>query len=259
VKTIAYTALHYGTDFLGAAIRSIIDHVDEYYVLYAAQGSHGSRTALPCPDSREDLLKIARTHAGSKLFWIDGDWRYEYEQREAIHQLVSDADVVLVLDCDEIWGDGLAQEAIDVTTSAGFKRWRLPIIHFWRSLHRAILHDPAFPERVICPKKGGDFQFHGVETCTFEPGLDNLMICHMGYAQRPEIVHYKQHTHGHRGEWRKDVNWFQDRFLANAQQDCHPVGSEYWNPEPVNPLDYLPAWMDAHPYFLMDVIGEVPT
>jgi hypothetical protein len=251
MKTIAYSCLHYGTDFLGAAIRSIIDHVDEYYVLYAAQGSHGSRTTLSCPDSREDLLKIARSQAGSKLFWIDGDWRYEHEQREAIHQLVPDADVVLVLDCDEIWGWNnsipLAQAVI--ATPARIREIRLPMVHFWRSFYRCVIRDPAYPTRVIYPQNPAGSETWG------SPHLGR--INHMGYAQRPEIVHYKQHTHGHHAEWRKDIDWYRERFLANAQQDCHPVGSEWWDPEAVNPLDYLPAWMDDHPYFDMDVIGEV--
>ncbi len=79
-------------------------------------------------------------------------------------------------------------------------------------------------------------------------------VAHMGYAQSARITEYKLKTHGHIGQFRWDIDWFQDRFLANAQHDCHPVGSDYWNPEPVNPLDYMPDWMRNHPYFNLEVI-----
>lgn len=72
--TIAYTALHYGADYLGWAIRSVIDAIDEYVVLYAAQGSHVFRTTLPCPDNRKELYTIARQAARDKLRWYDGEW-----------------------------------------------------------------------------------------------------------------------------------------------------------------------------------------
>jgi hypothetical protein len=120
----------------------------------------------------------------------------------------------------------------------------VPIIHFWRSFYRCVLHDPAFPERIIYPKATGG----GTDTLPAQKP-----ICHMGYAGRSEIVEFKQHTHGHHAEWRKD-DWFNTVFMANAQTNCHPVGSEYWNPEPVNPWDYLPEFMRDHPYAEMSVI-----
>ncbi len=243
MKVVAYTALHYGRDYLGWAIRSVIDHVDSYYVLYTPIGSHGSRTSIPCPETEDALWAIASEAAGNKLRWHRGIWPYEGAQRDFIHELVPDADVVLVLDSDEIWSEGLAQAAI---TAAAFgpRNLRLPMIHFWRSFHRAVLHDPAYPVRAIFPRaSGGEGTFGGATP-----------ICHMGYAQRSEIVEYKQHVHGHKGQWRRDVDWFNDVFMANRQTDCHPVGSEYWNPETVNPLDFMPGWMAEHPYFNLDVI-----
>lgn len=259
MKTIAYTALHNGRDYLGYAIKSVIDYVDEYYVLYAAQGSHGHRTSVPCPDTREDLYTIAQAVAGDKLHWIDGDWRWEGQQRDSIMEHCPDADVIIVLDADEIWGDGLVPEIVRYAKDGHIRHWRCRMVHYWRSFHRAIIHDPAYPERVIVPKyPSGDRTFTGGRVASHLPPIkvpeNCYWISHMGYAQRPEIVQYKQAVHGHRNEWRSDVNWFQDKYMANAQHDCHPVGSDYWNPEPVNPLDYMPAFMAQHPYFDMEVI-----
>lgn len=242
MRIVSYTALHYGADYLGWVIRSVIDHVDQHVILYCPHGSHGSRTDRPCPDTRDELYAIAQAAAGDKLLWIDGDWAQENQQRESIYEYAPDADVILVVDADEIWP--LAWGSWYGMIELGYQTIRLPIIHFWRSFWRAIIHDPAYPQRLIFPKnRGGDWT-----------ASNNRPICHMGYARSPEAVHYKLLIHGHKGQLR-DIDWYmRERFLANAQQDCHPVGSEWWQPEPVNPLDFMPQWMSQHPYFGMQVI-----
>jgi hypothetical protein len=265
MKVIAYCALHYGTDYLEWAIRSVIDHIEEFHVIYTPIGSHGHRTDRACPDSRDDLYAAALRGAGDKLRWHEGTWPYEGAQRESIHEYAPDADVILVVDADEIWPVYYVHSAanlIAMNWEHGIDRppqvreYRLPMVHFWRSFNRAILHDPAYPVRIIFPKAPpGEYTFRAykVKDDSQLPG-EPLYIAHLGYAQRSEIVEYKQHTHGHKMEWRRDVDWFNDKFLANAQHDTHPVGSEYWNPETVNPWDYLPEFMRSHPYADMDVI-----
>lgn len=253
MKVISYTALHYGKEYLYYAIRSVIDHVDEHHILYSPVGSHGSRTDRPCPDTRGELIGEATRAAGDKLRWHDGYWDYEGQQRDSIYQYAPDADVILVVDADEIWPEPLVCWATDRDNPCGrimTRRFRAPMVHFWRSFHRAVLHDPAYPERIIMPG------WFGKLTENPYTSSDQPPICHMGYAQRPELVEYKQRTHGHIGEWRKD-DWFNTVFMTNAQTNCHPVGSEYWNPEPVDPADYMPAFMREHPYWDLPVIGDV--
>lgn len=246
MKVIAYTALHYGSCYLSWAIRSVIDHIDELHVLYSATGSHGHRTDVLCPDTRAQLKEIASAAAGDKLRWHDGDWRYENEQRESIYQYAPDADAIFILDADEIWTPEFVEHAIDRLQGYNPSRQlKTAPVHFWRSFHKAIRRDPAAPTRVIYPK------FATADSwVTWSMGG----IAHMGYAQRSEIVRYKLLTHGHKNEFRRDVDWLNDVFMANRQYDTHPVGSEYWNPETVNPLDFMPAWMADHPYFNLEVI-----
>jgi hypothetical protein len=250
MKVISYTALHYGSDYLGYAIRSVIDHVDQHWILYSDVGSHGHRTDAVNPDTREQLMDIAIEAAGDKLGWIDGKWDYEGAQRETIHQIAADADVILVVDADEVWSEDLVKTSLSYIRGMGLTRnIRLPIIHYWRSFYRCVLHDPAFPIRIILPKNTRQS-----EPLTLGYGQINGQINHFGYAQRPAIVEYKHHTHGHKGEWRKDVDWFNDIFMANRQTDTHPVGSEYWNPEAVDPWQYLPDFMRQHPFANMETI-----
>lgn len=241
---IAYTALHYGSPYLGYAIRSVIDDIDKYYVLYCAHASHGATNIMQLPpsESRESLQTIAKQEAGNKLVWIDGDWNIEGQQRDSIHEYCPEADLILVLDYDEIWNTGLARQAIVKCMMHNAKTYRLPMVHFWRNFNKAFLHDPALPIRIIKPSGNGE--------CYLDT---SHKIAHMGYAIPTGLLQYKMHIHGHRAELRQD-DWFTKKWCANAQEDCHPVGSDHWNTEDVNPLDYMPVWMQSHPYYGLKVI-----
>lgn len=250
-KVAGYTALRYGADYLAYAIRSVIDALDEYHVLYATKPSHGHPSDAVCPDSEDELHAIAWDAAGPKLHWHRGDWTYEGQQRNSILNYAPDAAVIISVDSDEIYQPLLIENIITYAGSTQyskpFRYLRIPFVHYWRSFQRCILHDPAYPARVTFPKIDALFG----ET-TWQPHMG--VVNHMGYATRPDIVAYKWKIHGHKDELRRDVDWFKDVFMANRQTDCHPVGSEWWNAEAVNPLDRMPSWMAEHPFFNMEVI-----
>lgn len=248
MKVVGYSALHYGRDFLHHAIRSIIDDVDSYIVLYTPVGSHGHHTTMTCPDTREELYEIASQAAGDKLRWFDGVWSHEGAQRDNIFSIVPDADVIVVLDADEVWAPRLLKDAIRETSMWHRRDIRLPMIHYWRSLKHAILHDPALPVRLIYPHVK-----EGAETFTPFPPLSKpyQAINHFGYAQRSEIVRYKLETHGHKAEFRRDCDWFTDIFMNPSRTtDLHPVGSDYWNFETID----VPDFMQDHPYAQLEII-----
>lgn len=250
MKTISFTALHYGKTYLGYALRSVIAHVDEAWILYSPVGSHGFRADVPCPETRDELYAIAQQVAGDKLRWVDGEWPHEGAQRDAIFQHVPDADIVIVADSDEIWREDLLThlrhvfipQALADTAQARFVRFRM--IHYWRSFWRAVTDDNAMPVRLIFPQQPAG-------ECYWPKDMG--LINHLGYAQPEEITRYKQLTHGHRNEWRAD--WFETKFLTNAQVDVHPTNEDYWHVVAVNPMDYLPTWMVEHPFFCKDVIA----
>lgn len=247
-KIISLTVLHYGTDFLQYALQSVHEAVDLQYVLYTPEGSHGHKSGAVCPDTREALIECAIAGAGDKLRWHEGIYPTEGQHRDMIHQLAPDADCIIVVDADEVYADGLAQE-IRTYAEQHYtdtpKRLRVPFWHYWRSFKRGFMHDPALPERVIFPKIATETRG------TFQTGK---VIHHFGYAQRSEIVGYKLKTHGHKNEFRHDCDWFTDIFMSNRQYDCHPVGSDAWNCEDMDSIQQLPSVLANHPFKDLEVI-----
>lgn len=243
MRIVGYTALLYGRDYLDHAIRSIIDEVDSYVVLYTSIGSHGHRTDMPCPDTREELYDIAYAAAGDKLRWFDGVWTHEGQQRDSIFEIADDADVIVVLDSDEVYGPGLVNAAIEHGLKENVRQVRIPLVHHWRSFYKGFAHDPAAPTRLFFPKiKEG--------ATTYTP-VDGQVLSHFGYAILPELMRYKWQIHGHLNEMRRDVDWLNDVYLANRQYDCHPVGSDAWLVvQDITP----PECMMDHPYAQLEII-----
>lgn len=239
MKIISFTALHYGLDYLRDALLSVIDVVDEAWVLYTPIGSHGHRTDTPCPEHMADLYEAALDAAGDKLRWYAGTWGYEGEQRDAIYQLAPDADVILTLDSDEVWPGGLAEAAIAELLASGARDGRMALIHFWRSFGRAMLNDAAAPIRIVNRNGEGETTLSG-------------KLLHFGYAQNSAVVEYKILTHGHKGEWRAE--WWAERWVPNAQRDVHPTGIDYWHPAAFDPTPLLTPSLLTHRYRNLEVI-----
>lgn len=264
MKIVAYTPLLYGVEWLSYAIRSVIDAVDEYHVLYSPLGAHHGKMAVALPEGENAraLYAIAREAAGKKLIWHTfGGWNSEGEQRDTIYKIVHDAGRILVLDYDEIWTPGLAEAVIGASlTRPDVREWRVPMVHLWRGLDRAILHDPAYPVRLINPTAPSgksdtfDAEAHDAAkrellTRTTEYVRDfHSRIVHAGYAISPELMRAKWTTHGHLNELRRDIDWFTERYENPAAvRDLHPVGSEYWNAEPIDIMQYAPMFLMEHP------------
>lgn len=253
MKVISFTALHYGKTFLADAIRSVIDRVDEHHIIYSDIGSHGFQTDRTCPDTRAELYAIAQQAAGDKLHWYEGRFQHEGYQRDKIFELAPDADIILVVDSDEVYADGLAQGAIEQASRMTHRTIRLPFIHYYRSFHRAIRYDPAYPVRVICPKvESGELSM-----AIMRNDNEFLRINHFGYAQDSATIRYKLSIHGHSNELRCSPDDYVDGIYLDADRwtDLHVVGSEYWNAEPVQPLDFMPTFMSDHKYFDTEIIA----
>ena len=245
----AYYGLHYGAEWLKHSMRSIRPFVDEVYVFYSSKPSHGHTTKRQNPESRKQLMEISKEF---DVTWVDcPDFKHEGYHRDFAVDICANkgADLILVVDADEIWDPEHLAYSIEFAKKENYLRVKVEMIHFWRSV-RWVCTDVLMPDRFVKPHAdGGEYPF----TYTDHEG-DRLKVFHMGYAQTPKIVAYKQDIHGHKGEWRDF--WFDIKFMQwkPGGKDVHPTCFNMWNPVEYlddGTLEYL---IGDHPYWQMDII-----
>lgn len=240
-KVIGVCNLHYGAPYLRYAIQSIIDYVEEMWIVYTPLPSHGTRTDLACPDSAPELLTECIHGAGDKLRWREGFFGNEAAHRGAIFEHAPDADVIMVLDSDEVWKTDQLERLITEASKGDARNYCAYEMPFWRSFHRAM------PERLCAPVRAINVRSDNGNTRYVD-----AFFSHMGYAQPTKYIDYKMRIHGHIADWRPE--WYVDKWLANAQADVHPTNLDFWYAQTVDPLDYLPEFMMSHPFAHMEVI-----
>lgn len=276
MKTVAYYALHYGSEYLAWSIRSIKDAVDEIHVLYSEKPSfirsshqrwrrirhERDRTRLQCPDTEARLLLEARRFLGdhNKLHWhrVDGA-RTEGEHRDRLRSLVK-TDFVVHVDADEVWDTASLINAIDRARAAGIYSLRARFLHFWRSFNW-VCEDAAWPERIfnwrddrlrLTMADGGRVDMTEHLSISEQP----IPVLHFGYAQSEALTHYKWEVHGHQHELRPD--WLEQKFLPwrPGIVDVHPTCVDFWSPKPT-PDELKPVLqrlLGDHPYFGKELI-----
>ena len=239
MRTLAACCLHYGAEYLGYAIRSVLAHVDEVAVFYSGTPSHGRGTDAKLPESEAEgrLKYIAFDAAGPKCTWITGRWGTEGAHRDAMETYARDSgyDRMLVLDADEVWPEALLHH-LKTSFSIG-RSWTLPMVHLWQGFDR-VCRDACQPQRVVFP------QAVGVRNVIHLPS-DLPPIYHFGYAISDELMAYKWKIHGHFDELRK--GWMEEKWLARATEDVHPTNERgFWNARPFD-RNLLPHVMRSHP------------
>lgn len=249
MKITGYVPVHYGREWLHWALKSIENHVDNIKLYYTSVPSYGFSTKLKNPETAQELKQIASVH--KSVEWItvaprdvDTKMRSEFAAYECKRD---GADFMLICDADEIWAPEVLENAIgDVVMNPVYKNYRVSMRHFWRSL-KWVCDDACMPVRIINLDNGakGD-------------GYLNSEIIgqvwHMGYAQTPAIIYYKQDITAHKNEWRK--GWFENIFLPwqPGMKDVHPTGIP-WNPVQFHDTGgVLESICGDHPYWGLDLI-----
>lgn len=238
--------VHYGREWISWSMRSVRNIVDEIFVFYTANPSHGHGTDLKNPETREELYEITKPFSP---VWHDAKG-YIHEGEHRTYAVAScqaaGADTVVVVDADEIWPQEVLQSAIDtVHKDYPVHSYCIGMRHFWKGL-KWICDDPAMPTRLIrTDVSHGAIQYIGD---------DVGKVFHMGYAQSPAIIRYKQSIHGHKAEWRE--GWFENKFMGwkPGDKDVHPTNVNYWDPQPYEDDGTLEYLVGDHPYYKKDII-----
>jgi len=244
MKIAAYTALHYGLDYLPYAIQSVKPFVDEWLFAYSAVGSHGHKTSIRCPEKEHQLRTAATGALGDTPYrWWSEDWPHEGAQRDSVFRY-TDADLIIVVDADEIWQPDGIKAAIEHGKQMDVRMGRVPFVHFWKTFD-LVCRDAATPVRVIKPS-----------VAEGEAYLDIPPVLHFGYAQPNHLMVYKWFVHGHKNELRKE--WYEKVYKYWSPddgpfEDLHPTNIDYWTAEPFDKYD-LPEFMHDHKWFKNEVI-----
>jgi len=248
----SYTVLHYGVDYLPYALKSVYNLCDRLYIFYTPHPSHGHRTDIQPIESKLMLTDSLAAHGlDYDVIWYETDIWNEGQQRDyAVRTLTNDgADLILVLDYDEIWHEHVLDKALNhVWQMNGARNWLINFRHAWRSF-RFMCDDQNWPVRIIDTRHAG-----GVGYVPKELGD----IYHFGYAVTDKVMRYKWECHGHKDELRP--NWYEEKWQAwPPVDDCHPTngkneeGVGWWNPKPFDKRE-LPYVMHSHPYFNLERI-----
>lgn len=241
-KVLAYTALHYGLDFLWYALESVKDHVDEHLILYTERPSFSYSGQLPNPDTREKLKAVADQFPHVTWLDITAHGEGEHRQKALSYARQLKYDLVLVVDSDEVWDKKYLPKALSMAYNSRAKQFAVrgsQWLTFWKSFNEYV-QDGFAPVRVHNLKNSGPEEF-------LEDG-DNIWIYHCGYAIRDELMKYKLSCHGHK----MDIpgNWYREKwegYQKGKTTHLHPATDAYW----IETEDYkkqLPEILKGHPY-----------
>lgn len=244
MKIVSLTVLHYGREWLEWALRSVYQVMDEMHIFYTPHPSHGHSTKARCPDSREELYGIGEMFPN--VAWHDTEGLYyEGQHRDYARHVCIDAgaDVILVLDADEVWDIDDLERAIVLQPGL----WKSRVKgHLWKGVNW-VCRDACMPDRVIVPGSN-------------EPRyLDSLGFWHFGYAISMISMIYKLRIHGHHNElkprWYPEV--YRDWKSPADTPECgvHPTcgcddrtGKPFWAPEPFDRYE-IEHLVGDHPIF----------
>lgn len=269
MRVHSLTILHYGKDYLGYALRSIYDSVDQLHIFYTPTPSHGHNTNIPPIETKEELMQAAYIYdPDNKIKWYDMlGVINEGTQRDLALKTVeaAGAELVVVLDYDEIWPEKtLISRALKHAWNTGLlyqngpRNYLVNMIHFWRSFNW-VCYDEGWPVRII------DLRYqNGVNYVS----KDLAQVFHFGYATTDRVMNYKWQIHGHKSELRPE--WLKEiwpvwppvypnedgiiQYPGDKSFCCHPTNREnFWEPEPFDKLQ-LPDFMHLHPFFGLEKI-----
>jgi len=237
----SYTILHYGQEYLNYALQSVEGVINKSYVFYTPHPSHGFRTDVPPIESKEQLQEMIKNRHKVKWYDVSGLYDEGPHRDLALETVINEgADLILVLDYDEIWDEGTLIDVLDfVWTENKARDWLINFTHLWKSFDYCC-KDNLWPVRIIDTRHKEGTGYVPVELGD---------IYHFGYCIGNDVMRYKWEIHGHHSELRQ--NWFEEKY-QNWEwgiNDVHPANEDnWWVPEKFDKTK-LPVIMRNHPRY----------
>lgn len=244
MKVVSYTALFYGVDYLPYALRSVNNVIDLSFIVYTPHPSQSHNTDIKPLETSAELF--GSIEGIDKVMWKEVHKAYhEHEHRNAAVNLCKEAgaDLILVLDYDEVWHEDVLRKALDFVWEKNSARdWLINFTHLWRSFNWCC-KDDLWPVRIIDTRHS-----EGVGYVPKELGD----IYHLGYCIRTEVMEYKWQIQGHHNELRS--NWFSEKWVWPPVRDCHPTNErDWWIPKEFD-KSQLPEVLKSHPFYSLEYI-----
>lgn len=245
MRVIGFMPIHYGCEYLQESLSSIKDHCQKVVVAYTPNPSHGYGTTDICPDTRDEIFRIASETLGDKLIWDENNYSQENQHRRQIHNYSMGYDLVMSIDADEVFEPKEIQSALEYAYNNPERYYGIKgYINFWRSFNHAC-YDGFRPIRIENLNNHNTLQNH---ECP-------LTIYHFSTAQSEAVMRYKFKVFGHASEIRK--GWLDDIYygwtLENNFGDLHCVAIGLWNPVEFDKRQ-LPEMLRLHDNFYKELI-----
>lgn len=252
VQLLAYNQ----EEYIEYCIRAIYPFADLIHVMYSelpfTAYNRASRDEFRTVDRTKEIL-LSLPDPCSKISITEGLWDNEESMRNvAARQLLErGAGMMLIIDCDEFWPDGMLGECITylqenlcdghvawVKCRTPFKRLDRLVDFEKDRLPLAVLLSPDLvfiDRRIPCGQK--------------MKLPDRFYFWHLGYVLSNERMYEKIRTFSHAHEVPSE--WFKTKwigFTPDTKNLCRKDPKRWPRTLPMDPWD-LPSILHTHPYF----------
>lgn len=247
MRVIGFMPIYYGVEYLKESLGSIVDHCEKVVVAYTYNPSHGHNSGGRCPDSRDDIYRIAYEVLGDKLIWDEQhSYLAENIHRSKIYSYYKGYDLALSIDADEVYEKSELKSALNYAYRGQASRYGIKgYLNFWRSFNH-VCTDGFRPIRIENLNRNNNDQ--DLE-CP-------LTVYHFSTAQSEKIMRFKYGVFGHASEIKP--NWLEQTYFGwdaknNYLTDVHCVAYNIWNPVPFDKAT-LPDSLKNHPNYNKETI-----
>ena len=237
-NVLGFMSLYYGKEYLRESLISIKNHVDTMVIAYTPNPSHGYATRVQCPDTEEELYKIALEVFGDRLIWDKQEhYHGEAQHRNAKYKYTPGYSLCLTIDADEVFKEDEIKGALDYAFNNPERHFGINgYKNFWRSFD------------WICTDGFRPFRIENLNNDNVAQNINcPLTVYHFSTCQSEYIMRFKYKVFGHAAELKPD--WLNNTYYRwtpeNNFGDLHCVSINLWNPVPFDKKT-LPEYLQVH-------------